>query len=70
MLEILTLELAEIDLVLNTKKTKVLTTQVHDFEHTVLHDGSHIDVIATFECHKCLGKAICFSKCWTHYLVI
>ena len=35
MLEILTLELAEIGLILNTKKTKVLTTQVHDFDHIV-----------------------------------
>ena len=70
MLEILTLELAEIGFILNTKKTKVLTTQVHDFDHIVLHDGSHIDVTADFECHRWLGKAICFSKGWIHYHAI
>ena len=63
MLETLTLELAETSLIFNSKKTKVLTTEVHDFDHIVLRDGSHIDVIADFECHRWLGKAICFSKC-------
>ena len=62
MLEILTLELGEIGLILNTKKTKVLTTEVHDFNHIVLHDGSRIDVIPDFDCHRWLGKAICFFK--------
>ena len=37
MFEILTLELADIYFILNTKK-KVLATQVHDFYNVVLHD--------------------------------
>ena len=45
MLEILTFEFTEIGLILYTKKTKVLTTQMYDFDHIVLHD----DVIANFK---------------------
>ena len=62
MLEILTLELTEIGLILNAKETKVLTTQAHDFDHIVLRDGSHFDVIADFECHRWLGKQFVFLK--------
>ena len=51
MLEILTLELTDVGLILITKKTKMLTTQAHYFDHIVLHNGSHIHVIADFECH-------------------
>ena len=66
MLEILILELLQIYFILNTKKAKDLTTQVHDFHYIVLHHVSYIDDIADFECHRWLEKAICFSKCWIH----
>ena len=59
MLEILILELAEIGIILNIKKIKMLTTQVHDFYHIVVHDGSHIDNIADFECHRWLRDSVC-----------
>ena len=48
----------------------MLTTQVHDFDHIVLHDGSHIDVTADFECNRWIWKAICFFKGWIHYHAI
>ena len=35
---------------------------VHELTTEVLHDGSRIDVIPDFDCHRWLGKAICFSK--------
>ena len=51
MLEILTLKLADIGFILNIKKTKVLTIQMHDFDYIVLHDIFYIDAIDDFECH-------------------
>ena len=52
MLEILILELKEIGLILNPSKTQFLTTELHDFDHIILHDGSRIGVINDHQCHK------------------
>ena len=62
MLEILILELKEIGLILNPSKTQFLTTELHDFDHIILHDGSRIGVINDHKCYKWLGKSICFTK--------
>ena len=62
MLQIWLLELKEIWFILNPSKTQFLTTELHDFDHIILHDDSRIGVINDHQCHKWLGKSICFTK--------
>ena len=45
MFEILVLELEEIGLILNPAKTKLLTTELHDYDFTFLQNGSKKNVI-------------------------
>ena len=48
----------------------MLTTEFHALSHITLRDGSAIDVIANHDCHKWLGKAICFTRGSVHHHAI
>ena len=62
MLEILVLELEEIGLILNSNKTKMLTTELHDHDFVFLQNGSKIHTIRDHASHKWLGDSLyCFA---------
>ena len=65
-LEIPILELQDFSLILNPKKTNMLTTKWHDYDHVYLNDGTRIDVSEDYHDHKWLGKSICFTRGYLH----